>query len=82
MKFIGADGFAEARGKRPDEAVAEGGKGCWGWTVTRRWEAEAAAEDAGGGVIGMEGYRVVALRRRSTRWLCGSEVRYARFYLG
>jgi hypothetical protein len=71
MKFIGADGLAEARGKRPDAAVAEGGKGCWGCTVTRRWALEAAAEgvDVGGGVMRMEGWRVVAWRRRSTRWL-------------
>lgn len=79
MKFIGADGLVEARGKRPDAVVAEGGKGCWGCTVTRRWGLGGV--DMEGSVIGMEGWRVVAWRRRSTRWLCGREVRYARFYL-
>lgn len=38
--------------------------------------------DVEGGVIGIEGWRVVAWRRRSTRWLCGKDVRYERFYLG
>lgn len=67
IKFIGADGLAEARGKRPDAAVAEGGKGCWGCTVTRRMAFEGM--DVEGGVIGIEGWSVVAWRSRSTRWL-------------
>lgn len=83
MKFIVADGLEEARGKRPDAAVAEGGKGCWGCTVTRRWALGAVADGVdvvGGSVIGIEGCTVVAWRKRSTRLLCGREERYARFY--
>lgn len=80
IKFIGADGLAEARGKRPDAAVAEGGKGCCGCTVTRRMALDGM--DVSGGVMGIEGWRVVAWRRRFTRWLCGKDVRYERFYIG
>lgn len=58
IKFIGADGLAEARGKRPDAAVAEGGKGCWGCTFTRRMAFDGI--DVEGGVIGIEGWRVLA----------------------
>lgn len=38
IKLIGAFGVASAREKRPEEAVAEGGNGCWGWTFVRRSE--------------------------------------------
>jgi len=42
MKFMGAEGFASARGKRPAVEVAERGKGGCGWMFTRRCSAVAA----------------------------------------
>lgn len=38
MKFIGALGLASAREKRPAAEVAEGGKGCCGYTCVRTVE--------------------------------------------
>ncbi len=35
MKFMGALGLASAREKRPAVEVAEGGKGCCGYTFVR-----------------------------------------------
>ena len=52
MKFIGAFGFASAREKRPAVAVAEGGKGCCGWTFVRFGAAEEGRDGGLAAVVG------------------------------
>lgn len=83
MKFIGALGFASARENKPAVDVAEGGKGCCGYTFVRTvvagrrggtyacaWIGRFADAVATGGVagkIGKLGYKVVACKRRETK---------------
>lgn len=81
MKFIGALGLASARENKPAVDVAEGGKGCCGYTFVRTvvagrggtyacaWKGTFVGTAIRGvfGKIGKLGYKVVACKRRETK---------------